>query len=88
MSEQFCLFGDDYDKKLWEQEWEDMPEFIQEDKEPLQKIVLNFEFYEDVKEFGILIGQNVSPRTNSLWFPKQERIEPKNFLYVNENDES
>lgn len=78
------LFGDDFNEKWWEQEWLDMPEFVQQDMEPLQHIVVNFEFFEDVKEFGKLIGQNVSSKTNSLWFPKQDRIEPKNFLYINE----
>ncbi len=81
------LFGE-IDSEEWKQEWLDMPEFIQEDKEPIQRIVLNFEFYEDVKKFSELIGQNITPRTNSLWYPRQDRIEPKNFLYVNENEKS
>lgn len=80
-----CLFGDDFNDKIWKEEWQDMPEFIQRDREPMQHIVVNFDCYEDVEEFGKLIEQNVTPKTNSLWFPKQETIEPKNFLYINEN---
>ena len=78
------LFGWESDK-TWKKEWVGMPEFVQEDKEPLQHIVVNFELWEDVQEFAKLIGQSVTPRTNSLWFPPQSRIEPKNFLYINES---
>ena len=79
------LFAKEEIRFWWEKEWWGMPEFIQEDHLAMQQITLNFATAQDVLDFAKLIGQPVSPQTNSLWFPKQVRIEPKNFLYVNES---
>lgn len=79
------LFSKEEIRFWWEKEWQGMPEFIQEDHLAMQQITLNFATAQDVLDFAKLIGQPVSPQTNSLWFPKQIRIEPKNFLYVNES---
>lgn len=57
----------------WRAEWVDMPEFIQEKSEPYQKINIRFRNIDDVEKFAELIGQNITPRTKSLWFPKLER---------------
>ena len=52
------------------EEWQGMPEFVQEKDEPYQKIIVRFESKEDVEEFARLIGQNISPQTKSIWHPK------------------
>ncbi len=78
------LFGEE-DLEWWKPYWQDMPEFVQEDLEPIQQIIISFEFYEDVVAFGKLMNQTVTPFTQSMWFPKQNRDEPKNYLYVNES---
>jgi len=80
------LFGDDFNDKIWETEYKGMPEFIQEDKEPIQKIIISFETQEDVEDFGKLVGQNITTDTKSLWFPKQNNEAPKNFVYLNETE--
>ncbi len=54
----------------WEEEWQDMPEFISEDIQPYQKIVVRFETKENYDEFAKLIGQNLTARTKSIWYPK------------------
>lgn len=56
-------------KESWKEEWIDMPEFIQENQKPIQQIKVSFASYEDVKKFAELLGMNVSPKTNSTWFP-------------------
>ena len=53
----------------WEKEWKDMPEFISENKKPSQQISVSFKSFEDVKEFAKLLGLNVTPKTDALWFP-------------------
>ena len=56
----------------WEKEWKNMPEFISENKQPSQQIIVSFRNYEDVKEFAKLINVKVSRKTNSFWFPMRE----------------
>jgi len=49
--------------------WEGMPEFIQEKKEPFSKIIFRFESEDDLNEFAELIGQKLTPKTKSAWYP-------------------
>jgi hypothetical protein len=55
--------------KDWEKEWVGMPEFVRLDMEPFQRIIVNFRTKADVKEFAKKIGQNIGPRTDTIWFP-------------------
>ncbi len=80
--EQIPLFEMDAD---WRKEWQDMPEFTQEDKEPYQRITINFSCRSDVVKFSQLINQNITSKTDSLWFPKQEWIPPKTMVYADES---
>ena len=66
MSEQKKLFDIPPD---WEEDWQGMPEFRRSDNMPAQKIVVNFKTYEDVKKFAEAIGQRISPKTDTIWFP-------------------
>ena len=64
--------------KDWEKEWQSMPEFVMGNTEPFQS-------QEDVKQFAELIGQTITSKTASLWYPQQEGyVAPKNFLYVDQ----
>lgn len=58
---------DDHD---WEEHWVGMPEFDQDDNPPYKKIFLNFRSEEDYKAFAKLIGQNLTEKTKSIWYPK------------------
>ena len=46
-----------------------MPEFVQEKKEPYSKIIIRFENEEDLQAFANLIGQKLTNKTKSAWFP-------------------
>lgn len=78
-------FSSDKDNEIpydeWKKEWKNMPEFISENKKPIQKIIISFESFEDVKEFGKKLNINVTPKTNSSWFPPRELN--KNYVYSN-----
>ena len=50
-------------------EWQNMPEFVQEKQEPYQTIIVRFRCKEDVEEFAKLIGQPLTPKTKSIWHP-------------------
>lgn len=54
------------------EEWKGMPEFDQPDKTAARQIVMNFKSDEDAAAFGELLGQSVTDKTRSLWFPKAE----------------
>ena len=54
-------------------EWVDMPEFVQEDKPPFAKIIFRFDNQEDLDAFSKLIGQKLTPKTKSAWYPELER---------------
>tara|TARA_Y100000310_G_scaffold159460_1_gene159022 strand:+ start:2389 stop:2643 length:255 start_codon:yes stop_codon:yes gene_type:complete len=84
MAEQKMMFDNMDDFEEIRREWKGMPEFLQEDWEPNQKITISFREYDDVRKFGALIGQTVTPKTNSLWFPKPNVIAPKNLIYTDE----
>ena len=47
------LFDIEEQEPDWKQEWKDMPEFIQDKKEPYAKI----------------IGQKLTKKTKSIWHP-------------------
>jgi len=68
----------------WRKEWQGMPEFIQEDLRPIQRIIVNFESHEDVQAFSALVNQKLTNKTDSIWFPKKELEQPKNFRYFDE----
>ncbi len=50
-------------------EWVDMPEFVQEKQEPYSKIIIRFDTEEDLQKFSKLIGQKLTSKTKSIWFP-------------------
>lgn len=62
-------------------EWKDMPEFVQNDT-IYQRIAVNFKSKEDVEAFAKLLGQDVTEKTRSMWYPEIERAELKTFKCV------
>ena len=56
-------------KKDWQKEWVGMPEFTQEKIEPYSSIIIRFETKEDLENFANLIGQRLTKKTKSIWFP-------------------
>lgn len=52
--------------------WAGMPEFKQEDKTAYRHIVVNFKSDRDAQEFGKRIGQHITEKTRSIWFPPDE----------------
>lgn len=61
------------DDKPVTDEWVDMPEFVQENKPAFTKIIFRFDNQEDLDEFSKLIGQKLTPKTKSAWYPELKR---------------
>lgn len=56
----------------WKEHWRGMPAFEQSDLTPFQSIVVHFRSPADRKVFSELIGRNVTPKTKSIWYPREE----------------
>jgi hypothetical protein len=59
---------DDYEN-LWQEHWKDMPEFVQQKTQPFATIIFRFDSEDDLKEFSKLIGQKLTRKTKSAWYP-------------------
>lgn len=57
----------------WKEEWKEMPEFKQEKQEPYAKIIFRFGSEEELQEFAKLIGQKLTKKTKSAWYPELVR---------------
>lgn len=64
--EQFSLFDMPPD---WRGEWQGMPDFEQEKQTPYACMNLRFEDEQALADFSKLIGQSLTEKTKSLWFP-------------------
>ena len=64
-------------------EWQNMPEFIQEDLTSYKKIIVHFRNEEDIKKFSELINQEITPKQKSLWFPHMPKRKYSDKLYIN-----
>jgi len=69
----------------WHKEWQDMPEFVQEDLTPYRSVVVHFENEEDIAEFSRTVGQKITPLTKSLWFPELTIEKAMNKRYLDNN---
>lgn len=78
------LFGCEDKETNWEDEWKNMPEFIQEKQEPYAKIIFRFESEKDLKTFSDLIGQKLNKKTKSAWFPFKSHFRTDKYIYIDE----
>jgi len=69
----------------WREEWKDMPEFIQEKQEPHAKIIFRFDSEKDLQEFAELIGQKLTKKTKSAWYPFKSHWGRNKKHYKNES---
>ena len=67
-----------------DREWKDMPEFKMEDKTPVKQLIVSFKNFDDYKIFAELINQNLTRKTQSVWFPKAEIETYANKKYTDE----
>lgn len=80
---QNCLF-DQLDESF-RQEWQNMPEYVQEDLTPFRTINVRFRNAEDVALFEKLMDQNITEKQKTLWFPFAEPRRASIFRYVDES---
>ena len=79
--DQASLFEDSFSINDCEKEWEDMPEYIQDNMEGVKSITVRFESIEDMNKFSELIGINITMQTKGVYWPKKES---KKLIYIDE----
>jgi hypothetical protein len=65
-------------------EWQGMPEFVQEDLSPHRVIYVRFRNAEDVAKFEELMGQRITEKQKTIWFPYAEPRLRAHLRYVDE----
>lgn len=66
-------------------EWDGMPGFAQDDRTSWKRLIVHFANHDDMQAFGDLIGQSLTDKTVSLWFPEVERTSYVDKRYVDES---
>jgi len=66
-------------------EWQGMPACENEDQLAWKCIKVNFKNEDDLCEFAMLVGQNVTAKTLSIWFPTQPVDAVANLRYGDES---
>jgi ParB-like chromosome segregation protein Spo0J len=61
-----------------DEEWEDMPEFKQENLLAKHRLMICFTSDKDRDDFAKKIGQKLNDTTKSIWFPEQKKDKVKN----------
>lgn len=62
-------------------EWEDMPEYDQEDQMSYKSILVHFKNAKDYEDFKKFIGQDMTDKTKSIWFPEQKNMDTESKRY-------
>ena len=76
---------DDLDET--EKEWDDMPEFKQLDNGAFRQIIVSFDDKEGVAKFAKAIGQSLTDKTRSVWYPPRERNNVNDLFWVDEGND-
>ena len=90
VSQNLFLILDDEDNTT-PYDWDDMPEFVQEDKEAFEEVTVRFRCKEDLEGFAKLVDQlNIVPpkkRKKSIWYPAIDRNANSLLFWVDETEE-
>lgn len=76
---------DDADE--YETEWRGMPEFNQPDNGAFRQIIISFDDQAGVDKFAKLIGQSLTDKTKSIWFPPRPMNKVADLFYFDQRDE-
>jgi len=69
----------------WEEHWQDMPEFQQDDQTAYKQVIVNFQTLEDMEQFAALLGQRLTLHTKSIWYPEVKPADLLRFQYQEES---
>lgn len=70
---------------IYDKEWQDMPEFVQEDLMPWKTLKVHFETAEDLRAFSEIVKQKILPTAQYIWYPEIEKQSVSNLRWVDES---
>ena len=77
---------DDFDYTIvqpdYDEMWQGMPEFENEDNGPYKSIIVHFDNEHDVSSFAQIVNQNITEKTKYIWFPKKENMDMINYRSI------
>ena len=62
-------------------EWENMPEYSQEDQLAFKTVYVHFKNEQDYKDYQNFIGQPMTHKTKSIWYPEQKNMDTESKRY-------
>jgi len=71
----------------WQEHWQGMPEFEQDENKPYKTINVHFRTKEDYEEFAKIIEQPLTTKTKSIWHPRLEITKNALMRWIEENDD-
>lgn len=71
-------------------EWQGMPECVNKDLTPSKQLLVSFRNSADYRAFAELVGQPLTPKTKSIWFPKVDisRYMDKQYKYTKDESDT
>lgn len=69
-------------RPAWTEHWVGMPEYVHEDLMPWRSVQVHFESEEDLQLFAERVGQKLTDKTKSFWYPEDESERPANTRYA------
>ena len=72
------------DEDECDREFRGMPEFNQPDNGAMRQIIVSFDDHAGVDRFAKLIGQDLTLKTKSLWFPPRPTNNVVDLFYFDE----
>ena len=63
-------------------EWQDMPQYNNQDCRPYRTILVHFKADSDINEFSKILEQNITEKTKFIWFPKAEITKVSNLRFT------
>jgi hypothetical protein len=70
----------------WREHWVDMPDFKVRNMEAEKQLIVNFKTQEEFLAFAAVLGQSLTPKTRSVWWPPQERDSNILKRWIDEDD--
>ena len=71
----------------WRDHWKGMPEYESEIKSNFKQVLVSFKTEEDYKAFQKVIGQELTPKTKSIFFPKKENAQMSLLRWLDAEDD-
>lgn len=78
------LDGEKEITERWQDHWQGMPDFVQEEQKPFHKVNVCFKTKEDFEAFRELTGVTMTSKTKTVWYPPFDREANSLYAWIDE----